>query len=185
MGGKSSKQQEEKYLKYYKAMRRGYGAEGTNGDYQQLHASEPLLGALSTSQEEFDREQKSSSTDEEEETGFPVYPQCPVREPTYKDLVDMPHFLKEKGGLEGIWHSKRREEILDLYAQNEWGFIPTWQSYTDGPGIRYPKTFRFLFKLCPVAVPPDQENNECNKLLQSSQLGIQEESLGREASVEV
>ncbi|AAK82850.1 nef protein [Simian immunodeficiency virus] len=189
MGGKSSKQREQGYAKYYKALRRGYGAEGTNLDYQLLEEQRLLEGPLGTSLGASDKELKSCSTkvddEQKEERGFPVYPTQPVREATYKNLIDMSHFLKEKGGLEGIWFSRRREEILNLYAQNEWGFIPDWQEYTSGPGIRYPKRFGFLFKLIPVQVPPDQENQECNRLLNSSQLGIQEESMGGEADVEV
>ncbi|AIK19994.1 nef protein, partial [Human immunodeficiency virus 1] len=36
---------------------------------------------------------------EEEEVGFPVKPQVPLRPMTYKAAIDMSHFLKEKGGL--------------------------------------------------------------------------------------
>ncbi|AAO22482.1 nef protein [Simian immunodeficiency virus] len=198
MGGKSSKQREQHYIKYYKALRRGYGAEGTNLDYQVLEEQQPLAGASGTSLAASDKvlrpysterdlrhqqdvtlpSEKEQPSDEEEEVGFPVYPTQPVPEATYKDLIDMSHFLKEKGGLEGIWWSKRREEILDLYAQNEWGLIPNWQNYTKGPGIRYPKTFGFLFKLVPVAVSPPLEEDECNRLLNSSQMGIQEDPEG-------
>nr|AOW37550.1 nef protein [Simian immunodeficiency virus] len=198
MGGKSSKQQEKRYLKYYKALRRGYGAEGTNSDYHVLEEWQPLAEASGTSHVASDKVLKYCSTEldlrhqqdvtlpteeeqpleEEEEVGFPVYPTCPYRQASYKDLVDMSHFLKEKGGLEGIWYSRRREEILNLYAQNEWGFHPEWQDYTGGPGIGYPKSFGFLFKLVPVVVMPEQEDNECNRLLQSSQVGIQEDPWG-------
>nr|AFB40176.1 nef protein [Human immunodeficiency virus 1] len=44
---------------------------------------------------------------EEEEVGFPVRPQVPVRPMTYKAAVDLSHFLKEKGGLEGLIHSQK------------------------------------------------------------------------------
>ncbi|AIK19957.1 nef protein, partial [Human immunodeficiency virus 1] len=36
--------------------------------------------------------------EEEEEVGFPVRPQVPLRPMTYKGALDLSHFLKEKGG---------------------------------------------------------------------------------------
>nr|AKN10756.1 truncated nef protein [Human immunodeficiency virus 1] len=52
--------------------------------------------------------------EEAEEVGFPVRPQVPLRPMTYKAAVNLSFFLKEKGGLEGIIYSKRRQDILDL-----------------------------------------------------------------------
>nr|AKN10878.1 truncated nef protein [Human immunodeficiency virus 1] len=52
--------------------------------------------------------------EETEEVGFPVRPQVPLRPMTYKGAVDLGFFLKEKGGLERLIHSKRRQDILDL-----------------------------------------------------------------------
>nr|AGL78422.1 nef protein [Human immunodeficiency virus 1] len=104
---------------------------------------------------------------EEEEVGFPVRPQVPLRPMTYKAAVDLSHFLKEEGGLEGLIHSQRRQEILDLWVYHTQGFFPDWDNYTPGPGIRYPLTFGWCFKLVPV----DQEEVEAanegenNKLL--------------------
>nr|QEE94110.1 nef protein [Human immunodeficiency virus 1] len=87
---------------------------------------------------------------EEEEVGFPVRPQVPLRPMTYKAAFDLSHFLKEKGGLEGLVYSKRRQEILDLWVYHTQGFFPDWQNYTPGPGTRYPLTFGWCFKLVPV-----------------------------------
>nr|AZP03174.1 nef protein [Human immunodeficiency virus 1] len=87
---------------------------------------------------------------EEEEVGFPVRPQVPLRPMTYKAAVDLSFFLKEKGGLEGLIHSKRRQEILDLWVYHTQGFFPDWQNYTPGPGIRFPLTFGWCFKLVPM-----------------------------------
>nr|UXE50221.1 nef protein [Human immunodeficiency virus 1] len=87
---------------------------------------------------------------EEEEVGFPVRPQVPLRPMTYKAAVDLSHFLKEKGGLEGIIYSQRRQDILDLWVYHTQGYFPDWQNYTPGPGIRYPLTFGWCFKLVPV-----------------------------------
>nr|QVG68623.1 nef protein [Human immunodeficiency virus 1]QVG68632.1 nef protein [Human immunodeficiency virus 1]QVG68701.1 nef protein [Human immunodeficiency virus 1]QVG68710.1 nef protein [Human immunodeficiency virus 1]QVG68727.1 nef protein [Human immunodeficiency virus 1] len=87
---------------------------------------------------------------EEEEVGFPVRPQVPLRPMTYKAAVDISHFLKEKGGLEGIIYSQRRQDILDLWIYHTQGYFPDWQNYTPGPGIRYPLTFGWCFKLVPV-----------------------------------
>nr|ACX45077.1 nef protein [Human immunodeficiency virus 1] len=87
---------------------------------------------------------------EEEEVGFPVRPQVPLRPMTYKGALDLSHFLKEKGGLDGLIYSKRRQEILDLWVYNTQGYFPDWQNYTPGPGIRYPLTFGWCYKLVPV-----------------------------------
>nr|WHT24199.1 nef protein [Human immunodeficiency virus 1] len=88
--------------------------------------------------------------EEGEEVGFPVKPQVPLRPMTYKAAVDLSHFLKEKGGLEGLIHSQQRQDILDLWVYNTQGYFPDWQNYTPGPGIRYPLTFGWCFKLVPV-----------------------------------
>nr|QJQ91753.1 nef protein [Human immunodeficiency virus 1] len=87
---------------------------------------------------------------EEEEVGFPVKPQVPLRPMTYKAAVDLSHFLKEKGGLEGLIYSQQRQDILDLWVYNTQGYFPDWQNYTPGPGVRYPLTFGWCFKLVPV-----------------------------------
>nr|QGA79741.1 nef protein [Human immunodeficiency virus 1] len=87
---------------------------------------------------------------EEEEVGFPVRPQVPLRPMTYKGAFDLSFFLKEKGGLDGLIYSQRRQEILDLWVYNTQGFFPDWQNYTPGPGIRYPLTFGWCYKLVPV-----------------------------------
>nr|AMQ78006.1 nef protein [Human immunodeficiency virus 1] len=87
---------------------------------------------------------------EEEEVGFPVRPQVPLRPMTYKGALDLSHFLREKGGLEGLVYSQKRQEILDLWVYNTQGFFPDWHNYTPGPGIRFPLTFGWCFKLVPV-----------------------------------
>nr|ATZ77201.1 nef protein [Human immunodeficiency virus 1] len=88
---------------------------------------------------------------EDEEVGFPVRPQVPVRPMTYKAAFDLSFFLKEKGGLEGLIYSPGRAEILDLWVYHTQGFFPDWQHYTPGPGERFPLTFGWLFKLVPVS----------------------------------
>nr|ASU63235.1 nef protein [Human immunodeficiency virus 1] len=88
--------------------------------------------------------------EEEEEVGFPVRPQVPLRPMTFKAALDLSFFLKEKGGLEGLIYSKKRQEILDLWVYNTQGFFPDWQNYTPGPGVRYPLCFGWCFKLVPV-----------------------------------
>nr|ASW25010.1 nef protein [Human immunodeficiency virus 1] len=87
---------------------------------------------------------------EEEEVGFPVTPQVPLRPMTYKAAVDFSHFLKEKGGLEGLVYFQKRQDILDLWVYHTQGFFPDWQCYTPGPGVRLPLTFGWCFKLVPV-----------------------------------
>nr|AFU32236.1 nef protein [Human immunodeficiency virus 1] len=97
---------------------------------------------------------------EEEEVGFPVRPQLPLRPMTYKEAFDLGFFLKEKGGLDGLVYSKKRQEILDLWVYNTQGFFPDWQNYTPGPGIRYPLCFGWCFKLVPVDPKEVEENNK-------------------------
>nr|AAX11283.1 nef protein [Human immunodeficiency virus 1]AAX11284.1 nef protein [Human immunodeficiency virus 1] len=105
--------------------------------------------------------------EEEEGVGFPVRPQVPLRPMTYKGAFDLSHFLREKGGLEGLIYSKKRQEILDLWVYHTQGFFPDWQNYTPGPGIRYPLTFGWCFKLVPLDPAEVEEANkeENNSLL--------------------
>nr|ALE66915.1 nef protein [Human immunodeficiency virus 1] len=95
---------------------------------------------------------------EDEEVGFPVRPQVPLRPMTYKEAVDLSHFLKEKGGLDGLIYSRKRQEILDLWVYHTQGIFPDWQNYTPGPGPRFPLTFGWCFKLVPV--DPDEVEKE-------------------------
>nr|QJQ89290.1 nef protein [Human immunodeficiency virus 1] len=98
--------------------------------------------------------------EEEEEVGFPVRPQVPLRPMTYKAAFDLSFFLKEKGGLEGLIYSKKRQEILDLWVYHTQGYFPDWQNYTPGPGVRFPLTFGWCFKLVPVDQQDVEENNK-------------------------
>nr|AFV34461.1 nef protein [Human immunodeficiency virus 1] len=96
----------------------------------------------------------------EEEVGFPVRPQVPLRPMTYKGAFDLSFFLKEKGGLDGLIWSKKRQEILDLWVYNTQGFFPDWHNYTPGPGIRFPLCFGWCFKLVPVDPREVEEDNK-------------------------
>nr|AZP03122.1 nef protein [Human immunodeficiency virus 1] len=87
---------------------------------------------------------------EDEEVGFPVRPQVPLRPMTYKGALDLSHFLRDKGGLEGLIYSQKRQDILDLWVYHTQGYFPDWQNYTPGPGTRFPLTFGWCFKLVPV-----------------------------------
>nr|ADC82248.1 nef protein [Human immunodeficiency virus 1]ADC82255.1 nef protein [Human immunodeficiency virus 1]ADC82304.1 nef protein [Human immunodeficiency virus 1] len=98
--------------------------------------------------------------EEEGEVGFPVRPQVPLRPMTYKGALDLSHFLKEKGGLEGLIWSQQRQDILDLWVYNTQGYFPDWQNYTPGPGTRFPLTFGWCFKLVPVEQEQVEEANE-------------------------
>nr|AAM93764.1 nef protein [Human immunodeficiency virus 1] len=104
---------------------------------------------------------------EEEEVGFPVRPQVPLRPMTYRAAIDLSHFLRKEGGLDGLIYSQRRQDILDLWIYHTQGFFPDWQNYTPGPGIRYPLTFGWCFKLVPVEPEEVEEANkgENNSLL--------------------
>nr|ATN21863.1 nef protein [Human immunodeficiency virus 1] len=118
--------------------------------------------------------------EEEEEVGFPVKPQVPLRPMTYKAAVDLSHFLKEKGGLEGLIWSQKRQDILDLWIYHTQGYFPDWQNYTSGPGIRYPLCFGWCFKLVPVEPDKVEEANEGenNSLLHPMSLHGMEDSEG-------
>nr|AYX76297.1 nef protein [Human immunodeficiency virus 1] len=116
--------------------------------------------------------------EEEEDVGFPVRPQVPLRPMTYKAAFDLSFFLKEKGGLEGLIYSKKRQEILDLWVYHTQGFFPDWQNYTPGPGVRFPLTFGWCFKLVPVSPEEVEEDNkgENNCLLHPGSLhGMEDE----------
>nr|AFU29409.1 nef protein [Human immunodeficiency virus 1]AFU29413.1 nef protein [Human immunodeficiency virus 1]AFU29419.1 nef protein [Human immunodeficiency virus 1]AFU29431.1 nef protein [Human immunodeficiency virus 1] len=97
---------------------------------------------------------------EDEEVGFPVRPQVPLRPMTFKAAFDLGFFLKEKGGLDGLIYSKKRQEILDLWVYHTQGFFPDWQNYTPGPGIRYPLCFGWCFKLVPVDPGETEEDSK-------------------------
>lgn len=98
--------------------------------------------------------------EQEEEVGFPVRPQVPLRPMTYKAAVDLSHFIKEKGGLDGLIWSPKRQEILDLWVYHTQGYFPDWQNYTPGPGIRYPLTLGWCFELVPVDPQEVEEDTE-------------------------
>nr|AXP13726.1 nef protein [Human immunodeficiency virus 1] len=116
--------------------------------------------------------------EEDEEVGFPVRPQVPLRPMTYKGAFDLSFFLKEKGGLDGLIYSRKRQDILDLWVYNTQGFFPDWQNYTPGPGIRFPLCFGWCFKLVPVDPREVEEDNkgENNCLLHPISLHGQEDT---------
>lgn len=97
---------------------------------------------------------------EDEEVGFPVRPQVPLRPMDYKGALDLSHFLRKEGGLEGLIHSQKRQDILDLWVYHTQGYFPDWQNYTPGPGPRYPLTFGWCFKLVPVEPEEVEKANE-------------------------
>nr|AGW29079.1 nef protein [Human immunodeficiency virus 1] len=147
MGGKLSKCREWPIIR--ERMRRaGAAAEGAAAE----GAAAEEVGAASRA--------GLRAQEEEEEVGFPVRPQVPLRPMTYKSAVDLSFFLKEKGGLEGLIYSKKRQEILDMWVYHTQGFFPDWQGYTPGPGVRFPLTFGWCFKLVPVDQEEVEEANE-------------------------
>nr|ACR52521.1 nef protein [Human immunodeficiency virus 1] len=97
--------------------------------------------------------------DDDGEVGFPVRPQVPLRPMTFKGALDLSHFLKDKGGLEGLVWSQKRQDILDLWVYNTQGYFPDWHNYTPGPGPRYPLCFGWCFKLVPVDPDKIEEAN--------------------------
>nr|ACC96159.1 nef protein [Human immunodeficiency virus 1] len=155
MGGKWSKRGRSEWPAVRERMRRTGPAEGVGAVSQDLAKH----GAI-TSSNTNNPSCVWLEAQEEEEVGFPVRPQVPLRPMTYKDAVDLSHFLKEKGGLEGLVYSQKRQDILDLWVYHTQGFFPDWQCYTPGPGIRYPLTFGWCFKLVPVEPDKVEEANE-------------------------
>ncbi|AAA75023.1 nef protein [Human immunodeficiency virus 1] len=165
MGGKWSKKSRVEWPEVRKRMRETpAAAKGVGAVSQDLDK----YGAVTSS--------NTSSTNascawleaqEEGDVGFPVRPQVPLRPMTYKAAFDLSFFLKEKGGLDGLIHSQKRQEILDLWVYHTQGFFPDWQNYTPGPGIRYPLTFGWCYKLVPVdpAEVEEATGGENNSLL--------------------
>nr|ADO20743.1 nef protein [Human immunodeficiency virus 1] len=129
-------------------------------------AAEPAAEGVGASSQDLERHGAISSSNtasndadcawlepqEDEEVGFPVKPQVPLTPMTYEGAFafDLSHFLKEKGGLEGLIWSQKRQDILDLWVYHTQGYFPDWQNYTPGPGTRFPLTFGWCFKLVPV-----------------------------------
>nr|AEL14556.1 nef protein [Human immunodeficiency virus 1]AEL14564.1 nef protein [Human immunodeficiency virus 1] len=150
MGGKLSKSRIPGWSEIRERIRRippAAAAEGVGAVSQDL----AKRGAITSSNTSANNPDVAwLEAQEEEEVGFPVRPQVPLRPMTYKGAVDLSHFLKEKGGLEGLIYSKKRQEILDLWVYHTQGYFPDWQNYTPGPGIRYPLTLGWCFKLVPV-----------------------------------
>nr|AEU03932.1 nef protein [Human immunodeficiency virus 1] len=131
---------------------------------ERLRRAPPAAVGVGAASQDFDRHGSIASSNraainadiawleaqEEEEVGFAVLAELVLRSMTYKGAFDLSHFLKEKGGLDGLIYSKKRQEILDLWVYNTQGFFPDWQNYTPGPGVRYPLTFGWCFKLVPM-----------------------------------
>nr|AWT86088.1 nef protein [Human immunodeficiency virus 1] len=156
MGGKWSKSSLGGWPKVMERMRRTEpAADGVGAVSQDLDKH----GAV-TSSNMGNADMVWLQAQEEEEVGFPVRPQVPLRPMTYKAAFDLSFFLKEKGGLEGLIYSKKRQEILDLWVYNTQGFFPDWQNYTPGPGIRFPLCFGWCFKLVPVDPEEVEENTK-------------------------
>nr|ABG90486.1 nef protein [Human immunodeficiency virus 1] len=157
MGGKWSKSSIG-WPEIRERMRRTPAAEGVGAASQDLDRH----GALTTSNTVNNNAACAwlEAQGEGEEVGFPVRPQVPLRPMTYKGAFDLSFFLKEKGGLDGLIHSQQRQDILDLWVYNTQGYFPDWQNYTPGPGVRYPLTFGWCFKLVPVDPEEVEEANE-------------------------
>nr|AYX50718.1 nef protein [Human immunodeficiency virus 1]AYX50750.1 nef protein [Human immunodeficiency virus 1]AYX50797.1 nef protein [Human immunodeficiency virus 1]AYX50805.1 nef protein [Human immunodeficiency virus 1]AYX50813.1 nef protein [Human immunodeficiency virus 1] len=177
MGGKWSKSRIVGWSEIRERMRRTpTAAEGVGAASQDLDKH----GALTTSNTPANNADCAwlQAQEEEQEVGFPVRPQVPLRPMTYKSAFDLGFFLKEKGGLDGLIWSKKRQEILDLWVYNTQGFFPDWQNYTPGPGVRYPLTFGWCYKLVPVDPREVEEDNkgENNCLLHPMSLhGMEDE----------
>nr|AAC04228.1 nef protein [Human immunodeficiency virus 2] len=108
-------------------------------------------------------------SDDDDLVGVPATPRVPLRAMTYKLAVDMSHLIKDKGGLEGMFYSERRHNIIDIYLEKEEGIIPDWQNYTHGPGVRYPMCFGWLWKLVPIDVSQEGEDTETHCLVHPAQ----------------
>nr|AAL12725.1 nef protein [Human immunodeficiency virus 1] len=164
MGGKWSKSSIVGWPAVRERLRRappaeGMAAEGVGAVSQDL-AQRGAITSSNTTANNADLAWLEAQEEEEEGVGFPVRPQVPLRPMTYKGAVDLSHFLKEKGGLQGLIYSKKRHEILDLWVYHTQGYFPDWQNYTPGPGVRYPLTLGWCFKLVPVDPDEVEKANE-------------------------
>ncbi|ADZ34945.1 nef protein [Human immunodeficiency virus 1] len=170
MGGKWSKGGMGGWNAVRDRMRRTPAAEGVGAASRDLERH----GAITSSNTAANNPDCAwlEAQEENEEVGFPVRPQVPLRPMTYKAAVDLSHFLKDKGGLEGLTWSQKRQDILDLWVYNTQGYFPDWQNYTPGPGTRYPLTFGWCFKLVPVEPEQVEEATvgETNNLLHPGSL---------------
>nr|QYJ59689.1 nef protein [Human immunodeficiency virus 1] len=161
MGGKWSKRSMPGWSTIRERMRRAQPAEPAADGVGAASRDLEKHGALTSSNTAANNPACAwLEAQEEEEVGFPVRPQVPLRPMTYKAAFDLSHFLKEKGGLEGLIYSQKRQEILDLWVYHTQGYFPDWQNYTPGPGVRFPLTFGWCFKLVPVE-PASGEENDC------------------------
>nr|WMX22113.1 nef protein [Human immunodeficiency virus 1] len=159
MGGKWSKSSIVGWPAVRERMRRTPpAAEGVGAVSQDL-ATRGALTISNTASTKPDGA-RLEAQDENEEVGFPVRPQVPLRPMTFRGAFDLSHFLKEKGGLDGLIYSQRRQDILDLWVYHTQGYFPDWQNYTPGPGVRYPLTFGWCFKLVPVDPSEVEEATE-------------------------
>nr|AMQ77963.1 nef protein [Human immunodeficiency virus 1] len=147
MGGKWSKRSVPGWNTIRERMRRTEPAEGVGAVSQDL-ARPGAITSSNTPSNNADCAWLEAQDDEE--VGFPVRPHVPLRPMTYKGAVNLSHFLKQKGGLEGLIYSQRRQDILDLWIYHTQGYFPDWRNYTPGPGTRFPLTFGWCFKLVPV-----------------------------------
>ncbi|CAT00581.1 nef protein [HIV-1 M_97CD.KTB119] len=179
MGGKWSKSSIVGWPEVRERLRRTTpAAEGVGAVSKDLEKH----GAITSSNTSFTNPDCAwvEAQEEGEEVGFPVRPQVPLRPMTYKAAFDLSHFLKEKGGLDGLIYSQKRKDILDLWVYNTQGIFPDWQCYTPGPGVRYPLTFGWCFKLVPVDPDEVEEANkgENNSLLHPMSLHGMDDSEG-------
>nr|AZP03105.1 nef protein [Human immunodeficiency virus 1] len=149
MGGKWSKGGMGGWKAVRDRMRQTPAAEGVGAASRDLEKHGAITSS-NTAANNPDCAWLEAQEENNEEVGFPVRPQVPLRPMSYKAALDLSHFLKEKGGLEGLIWSQKRQDILDLWVYNTQGYFPDWQNYTPGPGIRYPLTFGWCFKLVPV-----------------------------------
>nr|AHC29926.1 nef protein [Human immunodeficiency virus 1] len=161
MGGKWSKRSTADWPQVREKIRQTPAAEKATEGVGAVSQDLDKHGAVTSSNiNNADSVWLKAQEEEEEEVGFPVRPQVPLRPMTYKGAFDLSFFLKEKGGLDGLIWSKKRQEILDLWVYHTQGFFPDWDNYTPGPGIRYPLCFGWCFKLVPVDPKEIEEQNK-------------------------
>nr|AAV50202.1 nef protein [Human immunodeficiency virus 1] len=105
---------------------------------------------------------------EDEEVGFPVRPQVPLRPMTLQVSFRSQPLFKRKGGTGRVnFLPEKKWKSLICGSITHKATFPDWQNYTPGPGIRYPLTFGWCFKLVPVdpSVVEEATEGENNSLL--------------------
>nr|AMQ77956.1 nef protein [Human immunodeficiency virus 1] len=175
MGGSWSRNRIVRWPEVRERMRRTSPAEGVGAASQDL-GRHGAITSSNTAQTNPDCAWLEAQ--EDEEVGFPVRPQVPLRPMTFKGAFDLGFFLKEKGGLDGLIYSHIIHEIHDLWVYPPQGYFADWRNEAPGGGTTFPLFFGWCFELVGV-YPKDVDEyapTETNSVLHPMSLhGIEDD----------